>query len=74
MRATWSRRSDELSGRDVPDACDVVQARRDYTNPVGTAFSIDTEPTSDGAGWSIYLVEATGSGSAVGVVQAICLK
>ena len=45
-----------------------------YANPVGTAFSIDTGPTSDGAGWSIYLVEATGSSSAVGVVQAICLR
>ncbi|HEX2428931.1 MAG TPA: hypothetical protein VHI53_13445 [Gaiellaceae bacterium] len=45
-----------------------------YANPVGTAFSVDTGPTSDGSGWSIYLVEATGSSSAIGVVQAICLK
>ena len=45
-----------------------------YANPVGTAFSVDTGPTSDGSGWSIYLVEASGSGAAVGVVQAICLK
>jgi hypothetical protein len=35
---------------------------------------VDTGPTSDGSGWSIYLVEATGSSSAIGVVQAICLK
>lgn len=45
-----------------------------YANPVGTAVSVDTGPTSDGSGWSIYLIEATGSASAVGIVQAICLK
>jgi hypothetical protein len=45
-----------------------------YANPVGTAFSFDSGPTSDGSGWSVYLLEATGSASAVGVVQAICLK
>lgn len=45
-----------------------------YANPVGTAVSIDTGPTSDGSGWSIYLLEATASASAVGVVQAICLR
>ena len=45
-----------------------------YANPVGTAFSVDTGPTSDGSGWSIYLVEASGSSAAVGVVQAICLR
>lgn len=45
-----------------------------YANPVGTAVSVDTGPTSDGSGWSIYLLEATGSGSAVGVIQAICLR
>jgi hypothetical protein len=45
-----------------------------YANPVGTAFSVDTGPTSDGAGWSIYLLEATGSSSAIGIVQAICLR
>jgi len=45
-----------------------------YANPVGTAVSLDTGPTSDGSGWSIYLVEASGSGAAVGVVQAICLR
>ena len=45
-----------------------------YANPAGTAFSVDTGPTSDGSGWSIYLVEGTGTGSAAGVVQAICLK
>ena len=45
-----------------------------YANPVGTAVSVDTGPTSDGLGWSIYLLEATGSGAAAGVVQAICLR
>jgi hypothetical protein len=45
-----------------------------YANPVGTALSVETGPTSDGTGWSIYLLEATGSSSAIGVVQAICLK
>ena len=45
-----------------------------FTNPVGALSRFDTVPTSDGTGWSIYLVEATGSASAVGVVQAICLK
>ena len=44
-----------------------------YVNPVGTAFSVDTRPTSDGTGWSIYLL-ATESGPAGGVVEAICLK
>jgi hypothetical protein len=45
-----------------------------YANPVGTAFSVDTGPTADGSGWSIYLLEATGSSSAIGIVQAVCLK
>jgi hypothetical protein len=45
-----------------------------FANPVGTAFSVDTGPTSDGSGWSVYLIEATGSGPAAGLVQAICLK
>jgi len=45
-----------------------------YANPVGTAFSVDTGPTSDGTGWSIYLLEGTGNGVAAGLIQAICLK
>ena len=45
-----------------------------YANPVGTAFSVDTGPTSDGSGWSIYLLEGTGNSVAAGLVQAICLK
>lgn len=45
-----------------------------YSNPVGTAVSVDTGPTADGSGWSIYLVEATGTGVAAGLVQAVCLK
>jgi hypothetical protein len=45
-----------------------------YSNPVGTAFSVDNGPTSDGTGWSIYLIEGTGSSVAAGIVQAICLK
>ena len=45
-----------------------------YANPVGTAFSVDNGPTSDGSGWSIYLIEGTGSSAAAGIVQAICLK
>jgi hypothetical protein len=45
-----------------------------YANPVGTAFSVDNGPTSDGAGWSIYLLEGTGDSVAAGLVQAICLK
>jgi len=44
-----------------------------YVNPVGTAFSVDTAPTSDGSGWTIYLL-ATDSSAAGGVVEAICLK
>ncbi len=43
-----------------------------YVNPVGTAF-VDTAPTSDGSGWTIYLL-ATDSSAAGGVVEAICLK
>ncbi len=45
-----------------------------YANPIGAAISFDTGPTSDGSGWSIYLLEATGSSAAAGVVQAICLR
>lgn len=45
-----------------------------YANPVGTAFSVETGPTADGSGWSIYLLEASGSSSAIGIVQAVCLK
>lgn len=45
-----------------------------YANPVGTAFSVDNGPTSDGSGWSIYLIEGTGDSVAAGLVQAICLK
>jgi hypothetical protein len=45
-----------------------------YSNPVGTAFSVDTGPTSDGSGWSIYLIEGTGNSVAAGIIQAICLK
>jgi hypothetical protein len=45
-----------------------------FVNPIGTAFAVDTAPTSDGGGWAIYLIEATGSSAAAGVVQAICLK
>src|SRR4029079_8379045 len=45
-----------------------------YSNPVGTAFSVDTGPTSVGSGWSIYLIEGTGNSVAAGIIQAICLK
>jgi hypothetical protein len=45
-----------------------------YANPVGTAFSVDTGPTSDGSGWTIYLLEGTGNSVAAGLIQAICLK
>jgi hypothetical protein len=45
-----------------------------YSNPVGTAISVDTGPTSDGSGWSIYLIEGTGNSVAAGIIQAICLK
>ncbi len=45
-----------------------------YQNPVGTAFSIDNGPTSDGSGWSVYLIEGTGNSAAAGLVQAICLR
>ena len=45
-----------------------------YANPVGTALSVDNGPTSDGSGWSIYLIEGTGDSVAAGLVQAICLK
>ena len=45
-----------------------------YANPVGTAFSVDTGPTADGTGWSIYLIEGTGNSPTAGLIQAICLK
>jgi hypothetical protein len=45
-----------------------------YANPTGTAYSVDTGPTGDGSGWSIYLIEGTGTDPASGTIQAICLK
>lgn len=44
-----------------------------YDNPVGTAFSVDNRPTSDGASWKVYLI-ATSSGAASGNIYAVCLK
>lgn len=44
-----------------------------YDNPAGTAFSVDTRPTSNGASWTIYLV-ATEASAAIGNVYAVCLK
>jgi hypothetical protein len=57
-------------------ACDAGQKAiaGGYANPNGTALSIDTGPTADGSGWSIFLVEATGTGSASGAVEVVCLK
>ena len=48
--------------------------RRRIREPGRDGSLLDTGPTSDGSGWSIYLVEASGSGAAVCVVQAICLR
>jgi hypothetical protein len=44
-----------------------------YDNPAGTAFSVDTRPTDNGASWSIYLL-ATDSSAAIGNVYAVCLR
>jgi hypothetical protein len=44
-----------------------------YDNPAGTAFSVDTRPTSNGGSWTIYLM-ATEDSAALGSVYAICLR
>ena len=44
-----------------------------YDNPLGTAFSVDNRPTSDGSSWRIYLI-ADDSSAAAGNIYAICLK
>jgi hypothetical protein len=44
-----------------------------YDNPAGTAFSVDTRPTSNGAAWTVYLI-ASDSSAAIGSIYAVCLK
>jgi hypothetical protein len=44
-----------------------------YDNPAGTAFSVDTRPTSNGTSWSIYLLATDGS-AAIGSIYAVCLR
>jgi hypothetical protein len=56
-------------------ACDAGQKAigGGYDNPAGTAFSVDTRPTSNGASWTIYLL-ATDDSAAIGNVYAVCLR
>lgn len=40
-------------------------------NPV---LSADTRPTSDGAGWTLYLMNLSSANSATGSVQVVCVR
>jgi hypothetical protein len=44
-----------------------------YTTP-GDVLGFDTRPTPDGAGWTIYLFNASSSASATGNLTAVCLR
>jgi hypothetical protein len=44
-----------------------------FTSPNGV-LAMDTRPTADGAGWTVYLVNLSSSQAASGSVQATCLK
>ena len=44
-----------------------------FTSP-NTVLSADARPTADGAGWSLYLINAASSASATGSVHAVCLR
>jgi hypothetical protein len=44
-----------------------------FTTPNGV-IAMDTRPSADGAGWSVYLVNLSTSEAASGAVQAVCLK
>jgi hypothetical protein len=60
---------------DFSASCDAGQKAvgGGYDNPAGTAFSVDTRPSNNGASWSVYLL-ATDSSAAIGSVYAVCLK
>jgi hypothetical protein len=44
-----------------------------FTSPNGV-LAMDTRPTADGAGWTVYLVNISSTQAASGSVQATCLK
>jgi hypothetical protein len=44
-----------------------------FTTPNGV-IAMDTRPSADGVGWSVYLVNLSSSEAASGTVQAVCLK
>jgi hypothetical protein len=44
-----------------------------YTTP-NVVFGLDTRPTADGSGWTIYLINASDTASATGNLTALCLK
>jgi hypothetical protein len=44
-----------------------------YTTP-NAVQGWDTRPTANGTGWTVYLVELTGSASATGSVHVVCLS
>jgi hypothetical protein len=43
-----------------------------FTTP-NTVLATDTRPTSDGRGWTLYLINLSDTVSATGNVQAVCL-
>jgi hypothetical protein len=44
-----------------------------FTTPNGV-IAMDTRPSPDGTGWSVYLLNPSSSEAASGSVQAVCLK
>lgn len=44
-----------------------------FTTP-NVVLAADSRPTADGAGWTLYLMNLSGSASATGQVQVVCLR
>jgi|Tabmets5t2r1_1033131.scaffolds.fasta_scaffold01505_2 hypothetical protein len=44
-----------------------------FTTP-NSVLSMDTRPSANGAGWSLYLINLSSTEAASGTAQAICLK
>jgi hypothetical protein len=44
-----------------------------FTSP-NVVLATDTHPTSDGAGWTVYLINLSASAIAAGNVHAVCVR
>jgi hypothetical protein len=44
-----------------------------YASP-NTVLALDTRPTADGGGWTVYLANGSDTQSATGSVQVICIR